>query len=198
MPTNRDAPTFADNYYDGRSFQNLRQQGLDLRDVEFSQCCFVGCQFREAMLRRCHFGQCTFERCDLSMLKPIDCRFTDVRFVKSKLLAVDWTLAARPASLAFHGCILNDGSFQGLALPKLELVECSAREVDFAGANLTNASFVKTDLLGASFIETNLSNANFSYATNYTIDPRSARLKKATFTLPEALSLLAPFDIVLK
>lgn len=198
MSVDEDSPTSSESYYEGACFQNRSERGLDLREMEFVQCRFVACQFPESLLRRCQFLQCTFERCDLSLMKPIDCRFAEVRFIKSKLLAVDWTLATRPASLAFQGCVINDSSFQQLALPKLELVDCTAREVDFTGANLTSATLVKTDLLGARFVGTNLSNANLSYATNYSIDPRSARLKKAIFTLPEAMSLLAPFDIVLK
>jgi uncharacterized protein YjbI with pentapeptide repeats len=114
------------------------------------------------------------------------------------VLGVDWTLAATPATVAFRGCNVNHCTFQRLVVPKLELAECTAREVDFTGANLTKADFTRTDLLGSRFVETNLCGADFSHATNYAIDPKANRLKKAIFTLPEALSLLSAFDIVLK
>jgi hypothetical protein len=47
-------------------------------------------------------------------------------------------------------------------------------------------------------MKTNLSGADFSHATNDAIDPTANRLKKTAFTLPEALSLLEAFDIVLQ
>jgi uncharacterized protein YjbI with pentapeptide repeats len=198
MPSEHDVPPFPDAYYEGRCFNGVASRGLTLEDREFFQCRFESCQFLEAVFRRCRFEQCTFEKCDLSVMKPLESQFIGVRFVKSKLLGIDWTLAARPATLGFHGCSLNHATFQRLALPKLELCECLAREVDFTGANLTNADCTRTDFLGSRFVETNLTGANFSQATNYAIDPTSNRIRKATFTLPEALSLLDAFGIALK
>ena len=78
------------------------------------------------------------------------------------------------------------------------MVECIAREVDFTGTNLTRANLAKTDFLGSRFADTNLSYADFSEAVNYGIDPRTNRLKKAVFSIPEVVSLLSAFDIVLK
>ena len=192
------APVFADAYYEDRCFTGITYRAVELQEIEFFQCRFDGCQFIECVFRRCRFEQCTFEKCDLSVMKPLESRFTDVRFLKSKLLGVDWTLAATPATAAFRGCNINHSTFQRLMLPKLELAECTAREVDFTGANLTKAEFTRTDFLGSRFVETNLSGADFSHATNYAIDPTANRVKKAVFTLPEALSLLSAFDIVLK
>jgi hypothetical protein len=48
------------------------------------------------------------------------------------------------------------------------------------------------------FLDTNLSYADFSKAVNYVIDPRANRLKKTVFSMPEAMSLLSAFDIILK
>jgi len=191
-------PPFAEPYYEDRRFTGIACRGLELEEIEFYQCRFENCQFLESVFRRCRFEQCTFEKCDLSVMKPLESRFTDVRFQKSKLLGVNWPLAATPATLRFHGCMISHSTFQRLALPKLEITECVAREVDFTGANLTKADFTKTDLLDSRFVETNLTGADFSHATNYAMDPTKNRLKKAVFTLPEALSLLSAFDIVLK
>jgi fluoroquinolone resistance protein len=194
----QDAPLLADAYYEDRCFTGIACRGIELQEIEFYQCRFEGCQFLEGVFRRCRFEQCAFEKCDLSVMKPLESRFTGVRFVKSKLLGVDWTLAAVPATLAFQGCNVSHSTFQRLALPKVEMSECVAREVDFTGANLTKANFTRTDLLGSRFVETNLGGADFSHATNYAIDPAANRIKKAVFTLPEALSLLSAFDIILK
>lgn len=196
--SDHNAPIFTDAYYEKRSFTGIARRKTEVQEIEFFQCRFEGCQFLESVFRRCSFEQCTFEKCDLSIIRPLESRFIGVRFLKSKLLGVDWTLAARPATLAFRGCNVNHSTFQRLALPKLELAECTAREVDFTGANLTKADFTRTDLLGSRFVETNLTGADFSHATGYAIDPTANRLKKAIFTLPEALSLLSAFNIVLK
>lgn len=191
-------PPFAEAYYEDRCFAGIVCRGQDISETEFFQCRFEGCQFLECTLRRCRFEQCTFERCDLSLVKPLESRFTDVRFLKSKLLGVDWTIAAAPATLAFQGCNVSHSAFQRLALLKLQLSESVAREADFTAANLAKADFTRTDLLGARFADTNLTAADFSGALNYAIDPRANRIKKAVFTLPEALSLLAAFEIVVK
>lgn len=198
MPSDQNTPVFADAYYENRSFSGMVCRATEIREIEFFQCRFEGCQFVESVFQECRFEQCTFERCDLSVMKPLESRFTGVRFLKTKMLGVDWTLATMPATLAFRGCSVNHSTFQRLALPKLELAECIARDVDFTGANLTKADFTRTDLLGSRFAETNLSGADFSHATNYAIDPTANRVKKAKFTLPEATSLLSTFGIIVK
>jgi len=107
-------------------------------------------------------------------------------------------LAATPATMSFHGCNVSHSLFQRMALPKLEMTACTVREADFTGTNLAKANFTGTDLLGSRFAETDLTGADFTDAVNYTIDPRTNRVKKAIFSLPEALSLLGAFDIVMK
>ena len=189
---------FTESYYEDRSFVGVTCRGMKLEEIEFYQCRFEGCQFPESVFRNCRFELCGFEKCDLSVMKPLGSCFADVQFQKSKLLGVDWTLTVAPATLSFQRCMVNLSTFQRLALPKLQMMECVAREVDFTGANLTKANFTRTDLLGSRFAETNLSGADFSHATNYALDPTINRIKKAIFTLPEALSLLSTFDIVMK
>ena len=73
-----------------------------------------------------------------------------------------------------------------------------AREVDFTGTNLTRANLGKTDFLGSRFADTDLRYADLSKAVNYAIDPTTNRLKKTVFSMPEAVSLLSAFDIILK
>jgi uncharacterized protein YjbI with pentapeptide repeats len=80
----------------------------------------------------------------------------------------------------------------------MEMVQCTAHEVDFTRTNLTRANLIETDFLGSRFADTNLSYADLSKATNYSIHPTVNRLKKTVFSLPEAVSLLSAFDIVLK
>jgi uncharacterized protein YjbI with pentapeptide repeats len=114
------------------------------------------------------------------------------------MLGIDWTQATTPLTLAFHGSNISHSMFVWLSVQRMEMVECVAREVDFTGTNLTRANLAKTDFLGSRFVDTNLSFADFSKAVNYVIDPRTNRLKKTVFSMPEAMPLLSAFDIVLK
>lgn len=189
---------FPDTYYEERDFTGVSCRGIEIREVEFFQCRFDGCQFLECVFRDCRFEQCVFEKCDLSVVKPLESRFTDVRFLKSKMLGIDWTQAAMPATLVFQNCIVSHSMFQKLSLRNLEMSDCIAHEVDFTSANLTKANFARTDFVNSRFVDVNLNGADFSHATNYAIDPTANRLKKTMFTLPEAMSLLSAFDIVLK
>ncbi|MBS0627616.1 MAG: pentapeptide repeat-containing protein, partial [Verrucomicrobia bacterium] len=60
---------------------------------------------------------------------------------------------------------------------------------------LIEVDFKDTDLLGTIFHNSDLSKADFSGSENYEIDVRLNKVKKARFSLPEALGLLRGFDI---
>jgi len=189
---------FTEKYYEDTAFTSLSLPDASLTDIEFFRCRFDSCQFLRTVFCRCRFEACVFQKCDLSLLQVTDCRFVDAKFVKSKMLGIDWTRAAKPLAIALHGCNVSHSVFVELHLPKLEMTECVAREVDFTGVHLTKANLSRTDFLGSRFIHTDLSCADFSQAVNYSIDPTVNRVKKAVFTLPEAMSLLSAFDIILQ
>ena len=189
--------SFTEQSYEDHHFASLVCQDAELTGIEFFQCRFDGCQFLRCTFRQCRFEQCVFEKCDLSLLKVPESSFIGVRFLHSKMLGIDWTQATTPLTLAFQGSNVSHSMFVWLSLQKMEMIECVAREVDFTGTNLTRANLGKTDFLGSRFLDTNLSYADFSKAVNYTIDPRANRLKKTVFSMPEAMSLLDAFDIVL-
>lgn len=191
-------PIWTEASNEDREFRGLSCQDVELSDIEFFRCRFDGCLFGRSSFRGCRFEQCVFERCDLSLLKVTDSQFIGVQFLKTKMLGIDWTAATSPLSLAFQESIVSHSIFAGLSLQKMEMVRCAARDVDFTRANLTRADLAGTDLLGSRFAETNLTYADLSQAANYSIHPLLNRLKKTVFSLPEALSLLSAFDIVLK
>jgi uncharacterized protein YjbI with pentapeptide repeats len=78
------------------------------------------------------------------------------------------------------------------------MFECQLKEADFTEANLSKADCSFSDFLGARFINTNLTRANFTNATNYSIHPHGNKLCKTKFSLPEVLSLLDVFDIIIE
>ena len=69
------------------------------------------------------------------------------------------------------------------------------RKTDFVNANLAKSDFRDSDLQASKFQNTNLENANLVGAKNYYIDPTQNKLKKAKFSSPGVLSLLAGFEI---
>jgi fluoroquinolone resistance protein len=197
---------FTEDYYENQVFSNLSLEHAVLENTEFYQCAFSYCKFLEITFSVCKFVDCTFNNCDLSMVRMDGSAFSNTQFVKSRVIAIDWTRTSAGRSsalqvhnaLGFEGCVLNYSSFVGLSMIKINIVDCIAREVDFSEANLKQANFSKTDLAKSVFRNTNLSEANFVGAKDYYIIPAQNTLTKAKFSLPEALSLLYNLDIVIE
>ncbi len=185
--------------YSGAEFRNLKATGARLRNVAFSGCLFDRCSFGGAELSGCSFTDCTFTTCDLSLAKVPTSRFIDVRFLDSKLVGFDWTIVDRPAKLAlqvsFERCLVSQSSFFGVNLHGLRLLDSTAREADFAAADLGDAVLTRTDLAGALFSDTNLTGADLRGATGYLIDPLQNRVRKARFSMPDAIGLLTGLGV---
>jgi uncharacterized protein YjbI with pentapeptide repeats len=78
------------------------------------------------------------------------------------------------------------------------MVKCQAKEIDFIETDLSSGDFKDTDFEKSVFFKTNLTDTDFRGAINYSIDVNTCNLKKARFSLPEALSLLYNLDIVVE
>ena len=85
-----------------------------------------------------------------------------------------------------------------LKLKKLKMTGCEAKEADFTEADLSTGDFSNTDFEKSIFFHTNISGADFKGARNYYIDARVNIVKKAKFSLPEALALLDGLDVVIE
>lgn len=188
--------------YTDRTFRGIDQSGGNISESEFYDCVFEACSFLEVRFEKCRFVQCSFQNCDLSVIHVPGSSFTAVRFVGSKLIGVDWTQAHWPAerldgALGFERCALSHSTFIGLSMPRLQVRDCEAVDVDFREARLTGADFRGTNLTESLFLGTDLTGADFSQARDYRIDVRQNVVKGAKFALPEAVSLLYSLDIVL-
>jgi len=186
--------------YEDRTFRALDLRGLRFEAVELAGCRFERCRLNEATLAGCAFEECTFADSDLSVMRVPDSRFIEVSFARCKLLGVDWTQIRDSGSklrrsVTFEACVLDLCSFGELALEGASLRRCSAHEADFSGADLSNADCREADFAGARFQNTNLSGADLTLARNYRIDPLLNKVRRARFSLPEALTLLDPFEI---
>jgi uncharacterized protein YjbI with pentapeptide repeats len=189
----------ADSFYK-QKFLDLQLSQETIEAKEFENCTFTRCACIDVIFAKCRFLDCTFESCTLSAVQFPDSSFTDVRFSRSKVIGVDWS-QARPSNLgplAFTECELNYSSFSTVKLRNLILRSCRCREVDFVEADLTDGNFEGTDFELSRFFKTNLSNVNFRKAVHYHINVLSNTIKKAQFSLPEAISLLQTLDITLE
>lgn len=63
---------------------------------------------------------------------------------------------------------------------------------------LKGADFSGTDLKKSTFQDCDLSKADFRGAKNYFISTESNKIKKAKFSMPEAVSLLGNLDIMIE
>jgi fluoroquinolone resistance protein len=188
---------YADQVFSG---QNL--DGLQIISSDFVECTFNHCTFIETQLQKCRFVNCAFNSCDLSLGKLPESIFIETSFHESKIIGVNWAQAGWPATglgvpINFSKSTLNHSTFIGLKLQGIQIISCQAVNVDFREADLSNADFSGSDLSESLFIHTNLSGADFSQARNYMIDPGLNELKKAKFSLPEAMALLYNMDITL-
>jgi fluoroquinolone resistance protein len=188
--------------YEDQSIDGLALAGEEVLAKEFESCTFAGCSFLETTFTACRFVDCEFVRCDLSLCRVEDCSFTSVKFIDSQVIGVNWTEASWPArglfnAIGFERCAISHSTFIGLGLRRVEIVDCVARDADFAEADLTQANCAGTDFKDSRFLHTDLTEADFTGATNYAIAPNLNVLRKTRFSLPEAMSLLYGLDIIL-
>ncbi|WP_285275883.1 pentapeptide repeat-containing protein [Halopseudomonas bauzanensis] len=174
----------------------------EIRESIFEECEFRDCNLSASNLSQCKFVDCTFKRCNLSLMSPFQSRFSNIEFTECKLTGVDWTNARWPSfdldpGLAFRNCILNDSSFFGLTLQALQMQDCRLHHVDFREGNFSGSALRDCEFNGSLFMRTDLSRVDFSGSTEIVIDVLTNKVTKATFSYPEALSLLAGLGIEL-
>ena len=168
-------------------------QAKVFEECEFNSCSFIDCKFE-----KCKFLNCKFTECNLTAIIPLNCHFIEIRFSKCKVMGIDWTKAQKLQDLNFFECQMNYSNFKLLKLPKIKVVKCEAKEIDFIETDLSDGVFTNTDFEKTLFFKTNLTGADFRGATNYFIDLKTNILKRTHFSLPEALSLLDSLDIIIE
>jgi uncharacterized protein YjbI with pentapeptide repeats len=188
--------------YSDQELRDLNLAGIQLDASVFLDIFFIDCSFVETTFKKCRFVNCEFKRCDLSLSKIPGSIFINTFFDESKTIGVnwaqaDWTTRDLGRPIKFNNSALNHSTLIGLQLNGIQILNCQAVNVDFREADLSKADFSGSDLSESLFIHTNLSEADLSRARNYLIDPGLNELKKAKFSLPEAMSLLYNMDIIL-
>jgi uncharacterized protein YjbI with pentapeptide repeats len=192
----KDLGMFIDQSYENKEFQKVVAAGQHVSGREFSRCAFKGCDFGECVLNKSVFADCVFTCCNFSHAKVDQCSFREVVFDDCKLVNVSFT-AVNPFLLnwVFKRCKLELCNFGGLKMKHSKFIESLVRKTDFINVDLEKSDFSGSDLQDSKFHNSILEHANFVGARNYYIDPTANRMKKAKFSVPEALSLLLPFGI---
>ncbi len=195
-------PFAHDDEFSAQTFKRITLRGERLHHKTFDHCTFSRCSFSETIFEGCTFRECTFTDCTLRFIHVPGSRFVEVKFEKCDVTYVNWTEGSWAKSglinlLTFVECDLSHATFIGLALKKLALIKCVAHDVDFTEADLTRAVCTDTDFSESRFLNTNLTEADFTNASGYAISPLVCKVKKAKFSLPQALSLLAALEIII-
>lgn len=182
--------------HENKTFENVDYSEKLLRNREFYKCDFVGCDFTKSDLRGNSFEECNFEDCNFSMTEVGGAGFRDAKFIRSKILGVDFTRCNTfMFSFDFDTCILDYCTFFGTKLKNTSFIECSLKEVDFTEVDLSSSVFRNTDLTGAVFSNTNLEKADFTSAINFSIDPQYNQVKKAKFSAYQLEGLLYKYQL---
>jgi uncharacterized protein YjbI with pentapeptide repeats len=164
--------------YENQTFGREAALPPRLEAVDFTDCCFVGLEFRSVRLLSCRFFDCRFERVDASAADFTDCTFRGTTFHDSKFLGINWTILRALQTPRWERCLLDGGCFQALQLEAAEWLDSRLREVDFSECNLQRANFHASALEGANFNGANLKHADFTRATGLLLDPRHVRLEQ--------------------
>jgi uncharacterized protein YjbI with pentapeptide repeats len=191
----KDGASYEEQVFDALEFRQQR-----IRSGSFELCKFINCDFSESEFTDCRFSDCEFKDSNLNVVKFDGTRFTSTEFKNCKVTGINWTSlnwnsVALSAPFYFDACDISFSAFSALQLPELQLTRCRAHDVDFSECDLSDSDFFETDLTNTRFNRTKLDRSNFSGATSYSIDPLQNSIEGASFSLPDALSLLSPFRI---
>jgi uncharacterized protein YjbI with pentapeptide repeats len=175
--------------YTDRAFERVTYRAKMVNRRAFDNCTFTKCIFQEITFQNCKFRNCTFSGCNLRLMRVAGSSFRETIFKQSAVTGVNWgegswSKSGLLDSIGFSESEVSYSVFFGLALTKMVMAKCVAKNADFAEANLTQADFTATDFAEARFLHTNLTEANFTHARNYAIDPGLNNVKGAKFSLP--------------
>lgn len=184
--------------FENREFKSENFSKKSLENQAFSSCTFTSCDFSEAVLWNARFASCIFTNCNLSLVKLDGCRLQEVRFIDCKIVGADWFKCEKLFfSVDFERCLLQFCNFSDLQMKNRSFLESKMLENTFTDTSLKGSDFGGTKLTGTVFHNCDLSNADFSSAAEYDIDPQTNNIKKAKFSLPEAVSLIKGLGVTI-
>ena len=163
---------------------------------EFECCKFTKCNFSRCVFLSVTFIDCTFNDCTFSNAKINYVAFRTVTFNRCEIKEVNFAMCDKLIfEIAFKDCVLDFSKFYTLKLKRTSFTNCSLIAVDFMSTDLTEVLFENCDLYRSEFAKAIANKANFKTSYNYTIDPKTTKLKKAVFALEGLKGLLYKHDI---
>lgn len=182
-------------FFEEENFDETFPHTKTVAGFEFINCTFSSIDFSQANFSLAKFIDCHFSKCNFSNADLKSGTFRSPRFSHCKLLGINWTNLQTLALPVFDECLMDYCVFQGMNLVSSVFKDSSLKEVDFYECKLGKSSFGGSTLTSSNFNKSDLGQADFRYALKYEIDVRYTNVKKAKFSLPEALGLLAALDI---
>lgn len=160
---------------------------IRLSDVVFQDCQFVNIRAPGAVFVNSQFTSCSFRSCDLSNAAWPESSIRDSVFASSKLTGSDFSVASWSAFSAaspnrFEECDLSYANFVSAITGKVVFARSRMTDTAFGMADLTGAAFDDCELANADFLHAILERCDFTTAHNFSIDPRSVRLRGARFS----------------
>jgi len=166
---------------------------------EFSSCRFERCDFTEADLSASRFEGCRFVACNFSNPVIKRARFADAVFEECKIVGVNFYACDQLVfDIKFDRCRLLNCNFSDLKMKNSRFTLCELRGCDFQNTHLVGAAFDGSTFAETLFHSCDLEKASFRGARGYSIDPRANKIAKAVFSVPEVISLIESFGIVIE
>ena len=184
-----------ENYIVEKTFSSL--DGLNFENIEYMDCCFEGLDLTSFNFKNSKFIECKFRNCNLSNSIFLNTTFRDVKFQECKLLGINWSSCQIISNLDIRDSILDYSVFQDLNLSHSTFKKSSLKDVDFSSSKLSNSDFSSSNLRASSFTGSDLSKCDFRNAVEYNINPSYSKIKKAKFSMPEAMILLQHLDVII-
>ncbi len=188
-----------DDCYEDILIEGLNLSNLPIPGKEFYRCKIKGCNLTEADLSGCVFEECSFSECNVSNpiikgSKLVNVDFKDCKIVGLNFYNCDQLLF----ECSFTTTQLRNCNFSDLKMKRVHFHGCKIDECDFENTFLVEAEFNDSVFRETLFHNCNLERASFFEAKGYNLDPRSNNVKKAVFSVPDVLSLVECFGIVIK
>lgn len=185
------------DYFEGEEFNELNFSVKATGEVEFVECRFKNIDFTSIPLKNFKFIDCCFNNCNFNNATLRGVLFRAPKFHQSKLLGMNWTEAQTLTLPEYTECLMDFSVFQKLNLKGAKFIKCKLHEVDFYEAQAPKSEWNGSDLKDSNFSGTNLSEADFRSAIQYNINVRETNVSKAKFSMPEAINLLNPFNVII-
>ncbi len=187
---------FEKTYFEDETIELSQYSSYE--SMEFINCKFISNSAIEISFRNSKFMECLFEKCNLSNSIFIGARLRDVKFIGCKVLGINWSQTGAFFDISFSESLMDLCVFQDLDLRSFQAINSSLCEADFSGCNLENAYLTGSSFRSATFNNCNLESADLRDAKDYFIDPMFNKVKKAKFSMPDAMSFFEALDITIE